>query len=68
MCCGALGEEGGGVVGPPGGRVQEGVVGCVEGREIREGGEVTFQLGGIAVDSCCQLCEVEDIQGTVLCY
>ena len=48
-----MGEEGDGVVGTPGGRVKEGIVGRVEGREIREGREVTFQLGGIAVDGCC---------------
>lgn len=51
--CGALGEEGVRVVGAPGGGVQEGVVGYVEGREIREGGEIIFQLGGIAVDGGC---------------
>lgn len=44
------------------------MVGCIESREVRDGGKVLFQLGGIAVDGCCWLCEVEYIQGTVIYY
>lgn len=65
--CGGLSEKGGGVVVAPGIRVEEGVVGGVEGGEVLGGGVVVSgELGGPAVDGCCDLGEVEDIQGAVI--
>jgi hypothetical protein len=66
--CGGVGKKGGGVVGVPGGGVQEGVVCAVEGLEIIGGGEgrVIMKLVGSIVDSCCELSEVVYVQGAVM--
>ena len=52
-CCGGLGKERGGVVGAPGGGVQEGMVRNIESVKVSEDeGVVPIQLGGPAVVGC----------------
>lgn len=63
--CGALGKEGSRVIRAPYRGVEECVVCGVEGLEIIRRGEVALKLVGGAVDGCCELGEVEYIQGTV---